>query len=412
MDIDNHKEYKHRMGTKRVNLVEADGTPLKDKEVMVKQTKHKFLFGCAEFSVIPYANNEYEGYEKEIADERFRKFLDIFNYVTLPFYWQRYEPVKGQSDTERMKKAAKWLISKGCILKGHPLCWHTLTAPWLLDLCNDDILKAQIERINRDVKEFEGLIDIWDVINEVVIMPNFDKYDNGITRLCKELGRINIVKEMFDATKKANPNTTLLINDYNNSEAYEILIEGCLEAGVPIDAIGIQSHMHKGYWGVEKTNRVLERYSRFKLPIHFTENTLVSGQLMPSENKDANDFIPDSWPSTPEGEERQAREVVSHYRTLFANPMVESITWWDFLDGSWLGAPSGLIHKDSTAKPAYEELRKLIKDKWWTKSFQATTDEYGSINISGFLGEYEVVCGGKTYSFTLDKESESVTLVF
>lgn len=151
-----------------------------------------------------------------------------------------------------------------------------------------------------------GLIDMWDVINEVVIMPIFDKYDNGITRICKVLGRVGIVREVFAATKESNQDAILLINDFNTSRSYENLIEGCLEAGIPIDAIGIQSHQHQGYWGLEKTQEVLERFSRFGLPIHFTENTLISGDIMPPEIEDLNDFKVEDWPTTPQGEERQA----------------------------------------------------------------------------------------------------------
>ena len=118
-------------------------------------------------------------------------------------------------------------------------------------------------RIRREVSTFKGTIDAWDVINEVVIMPVFDKYDNGITRICKDLGRIKLVKKVFEEAKKADPGAMLLINDFNTSQAYEILIEGCLEAGVPISAIGIQSHQHQGYWGLEKLREVLERFSHF-----------------------------------------------------------------------------------------------------------------------------------------------------
>lgn len=87
-----------------------------------------------------------------------------------------------------------------------------------------------------------------DVINEVVIMPIFNKYDNGLTRVCKELGRINLIKTVFEAARSTNPKATLILNDFDISPAYDILIEGCLEAGIEIDIIGIQSHMHQGYW--------------------------------------------------------------------------------------------------------------------------------------------------------------------
>jgi GH35 family endo-1,4-beta-xylanase len=59
-----------------------------------------------------------------------------------------------------------------------------------------------------------------------------------------------------------------------------------LAAGIQLDVIGIQSHMHKGYWGVEKTLKVLEHFERFKLPIHFNENSFLSGHLVPPEVND------------------------------------------------------------------------------------------------------------------------------
>lgn len=413
MDIEQKKEYAHRMGTKKLKLIGIDGSPVVNSEATVTMTKHQFLFGCSDFSLIPLANSELDGDAKEEAEERAKKLFDMFNYSTLPFYWCDIEQVKGQPDTKRLKKAARWMKSKGCVLKGHPLCWHSFTAPWLLDMSNSQILTSQLDRIKREVGDFAGLIDIWDVINEVVIMPVFKKYDNGITRICKDMGRIRTVSEMFGAAREANPDTILLINDfvYTSIDSYEILMEGCLKAGISIDAIGIQSHMHQGYWGVEKTQEILERFSRFNLPIHFTESTLISGQLMPPEIVDFNDYVVDDWTSTPEGEERQARESVLHYKTLFEHPGVESITWWEFMDGQWLGAPSGLLTKDNRVKPAYDELYKLIKGEWWTKPITKVTDELGSIDISGFLGEYEVACNGKKGFFRLEKGNDKTEVM-
>ncbi|WP_330676693.1 endo-1,4-beta-xylanase [Butyrivibrio sp. DSM 10294] len=93
--------------------------------------------------------------------------------------------------------------------------------------------------------------------------------------ICKEKGRVGLIKEVFDRAHADNPDAVLLLNDFNTSTNYEILIDGCLNAGVPISAIGIQSHQHQGYWGKEKLEEVLERFSHFGLPIHFTENTLI-----------------------------------------------------------------------------------------------------------------------------------------
>lgn len=395
---------KHRTANVTLRILRPDGTPAANQEVMVEQTRQQFLFGTAAFDLVPLANGEYAGEEKEQAEERAGRLTDLFNAATLPFYWAMFEPQRGNPRTEALKKAADWCIERGLRVKGHPLCWHTLTADWLLSMSVPEILEAQTGRIHRDVSDFRGRIDMWDVINEAVIMPVFDKYVNGITRLCKEKGRINTVKAMFAAAREENPSAVLLINDFDVSPAYDILVEGCLEAGIPIDAIGIQSHMHQGYWGVEKTLKVLENFERFHLPIHFTETTLVSGHLMPPEIVDLNDYQVTEWPATPEGEHRQAEEAVLHYKTLFAHPLVEAITWWDLSDGGWLNAPAGLIRKDGSRKPAYDELLKLVKGDWWLPPTRLATGSRGELRLSVFFGDYELEHEGSRVKFSVDRE--------
>ena len=379
-------QFANKQSTARLRLVKPDGTPAAYQQVKADQISHQFLFGCGAFDTVEMMKTQDEG-KKEFLRERMEKWLKLFNYGTLPFYWGRYEPEEGKTAYPETIAAAKWLREKGVQVKGHPLCWHTACAPWLMQYSNEEILRRQIERIHRDVGAFRGVINLWDVINEVVIMPVFDRYDNAITRICKELGRAGLVKEVFAAAKGTDPDAVLLINDFNTSPKYEQLIEDLLEADVPISAIGIQSHQHQGYWGAEKLNDVLERFSRFNLPIHFTENTLISGEIMPPHIVDLNDWQVDEWPSTPEYEERQAREISEMYTILFSHPLVEAITTWDFNDGCWLKAPSGFVHEDNSEKPSYHALKKLIHEDWETHETLAT-DEDGFLTLTGFRGGY------------------------
>ncbi|MDR0948728.1 MAG: endo-1,4-beta-xylanase, partial [Lachnospiraceae bacterium] len=278
-------------------------------------------------------------------------------------------------------------------LKGHPLCWHTACVNWLMNYSNEEIIKKQVARINRDVGYFAGTIDMWDVINEVVIMPIFDKYDNAITRICKELGRVRTVKTMFDAARATNPDAKLLINDFNLSTNYQILIDGCLNSGVEIDEIGLQTHMHQGYMGKDRLMEILERFEVFGKPLHFTEITLTSGHIMPPEIDDLNDYKIDSWPSTPEFEDRQAKEFVEMYEILFAHPLVRTAYSWNFVDGGWLGAPAGILRADGSAKPVYDALYDLIRKQWWTDT-EVVTDENGEATVEGFRGDYKLTCMG------------------
>ena len=337
-----------------------------------------------------------------------QKWLGLFNYGTLPFYWGGFEPEEGNPHTEQLMNAAKFLKSKDVTVKGHPLCWHTGCVPWLMNYDNKTILQKQLERIHRDVGNFKGIIDMWDVINEVVIMPIYDKYDNAITRICKELGRVGLVKKVFDAAQETNPDGIFLINDFNLSTNYEILIDGCLNAGVPIKTIGLQSHQHQGVWSLEKTEEILSRFEHFGLPIHFTENTIVAGPLVAPEITDLQDAHYDDDAATPELEQKQADDLEKMYRNLFENhPLVTAITNWDFGDGAWLNAPSGVIRKDGSLKPSYNRLHHLIKEEWHTE-LDATTDADGYITIEGYKGKYEISAGNKKAAFFLSKGGDVV----
>ena len=132
---------------------------------------------------------------------------------------------------------------------------------------------------------------------------------------------------------------------------------------------------------------------------------------MPPEIVDLNDYQVEKWPTTPEGEEHQVSEAIQHYQTLFAHPLVEGITWWDSSDGGWLNAPAGLIRKDGSIKPAYNELMKLIKGEWWISPTTFTTDNNGKLQFSGFFGEYNLTYKGQQTAFTIAKENGSIITI-
>jgi GH35 family endo-1,4-beta-xylanase len=292
-------------------------------------------------------------------------------------------------------------------VKGHPLVWHTVQPPWLLGLDLDEVERLQRARIRDLAGGFAGTIDLWDAINEAVIMPVFENGENAITPLARARGRIFMVRMAFEEARAANPAATLVLNDFDLTSAYECLIEGVLEAGVQIDAIGLQTHMHQGYRGEDHMRRTLDRFARYGLPLHLTETTLVSGHLMPPEIEDLNDYQIPQWPTTEEGEARQADEIVRHYRSLVAHPAVESVNYWGVTDeGAWLGAPAGLIRKDGSRKPAYDALEALIKGEWWLPPTETRTAADGTLTVEGFFGDYTVTAGDHTMPFTIGALSD------
>lgn len=403
-------DMQHRIGEVTLTVIGPDGQPITDSVVTVAQRRHAFAFGNIAFDLVDLVGGpDPEGQPAEPThrgaldlDQVAEPWLNLFNTATLPFYWGRYEPRRGATDAERLRITAQWLADRGVAVKGHPLVWHTVQPPWLLDLRLDEVERLLRQRIHDTVAGFAGLIDTWDAINEAVIMPVFDNGANAITPLARARGRIQMVRMAFEEARAANPRATLILNDFDLSSAYECLIEGVLEAGVRIDAIGLQTHMHQGYHGEEWMTRMLDRFARYGLPLHLTETTLVSGHLMPSEIEDLNDYQIPRWPTTEEGEARQADDIERHYRSLVAHPAVQAINYWGLSDdGAWLGAPVGLIRSDGTRKPSYAALASLIKGEWWLGPTDLRTDAAGRVTVRGFFGDYTVTSADRVAAFTV-----------
>jgi endo-1,4-beta-xylanase len=396
---------RHRIGEVTLTVLAQDGRPLADRVVTVAQQRHAFAFGNIGFDFVglvggppPEAGGPAFGGATDLDLDRLGElWLNLFNTATLPFYWGPYEPRRGATDVERLTKTARWLADRGVTVKGHPLVWHTVQPSWLLGLDVDEVERLQRTRIRDLVGGFAGVIDLWDAINEAVIMPVFENGDNAITRLALARGRIAMVRMAFEEARAANPAVTLVLNDFDLSSAYECLIEGVLEAGIRIDAIGLQTHMHQGYRGEEYMTRMLDRFARYGLPLHLTESTLVSGHLMPADIRDLNDYQIPEWPTTDEGEARQADEIVRHYRSLVAHPAVQSINYWGLTDdGAWLGAPVGLVRADGSRKPSYDALERLIKGDWWMPPTEMRTGPDGTLVVRGFFGDYTVSVPGQS----------------
>jgi GH35 family endo-1,4-beta-xylanase len=370
----------HRKADAVIRVLDASGKPVPSARVEIEQTRHAFLFGCNVFLL------GRAGAERSEAAYR-EQFAALFNYATLPFYWFSYEPLRGRPTHARIEQMARWCRDHGITPKGHPLAWNYADPFWLP---NDpaEVRTLQMARIDDCVKRFHGLIEVWDVVNEATHFERdeFKKQAPKLTGMWEETGRVEFVRECFRHTRAANSEATLLLNDYRTDAAYAKLLGEVSEGpgGRPFDVIGIQSHQHGGTWSNRQIWEVCERFSRFNVPLHFTETTILSGERRRERTKEP-------WPSTPEGEKLQAEEVERFYTMLFSHPAVAAITWWDFSDrGAWQSAPAGLVRADMSPKPAYERLHQLVRERWWTQA-TVSTGPAGEARCRAFLGEHKVL---------------------
>ena len=344
--------------------------------MQVEQLRHDFLFGSNLFMFARCGNPELE--------EQYRqRFAGLLNYCTLGFYWAAYERAPGKPLYEYTDLVLPWTREHGITCKGHPLAWdHPASSPrWLPD-DPKEIERLSTNRVREIVTRFKGRIDVWDVVNEATHLAD-KRNKTKMADWAATLGAVLYVTRHLEVARAANPQATLLVNDYRIEPAYYKILDSLQHNGKRLfDAVGLQSHMHDGAWPLRRVWDRCDTYGKLGLPLHFTETTVVSGPRKgPGEN----------WGgTTPEGEARQADLTTKFYTTLFAHPAVQAITWWDFSDlGAWQGAAAGWLRRDMSPKPVYERLLALIKGEWWTKT-EATTDARGEVKLRAFYGTHRI----------------------
>ena len=362
-----------------LRVVDKNGNPVGNAAADVKLTNHAFKFGCNGFGIRSITSADLQAaYET--------RFSALLNYATLPFYWGSYEPAQGQTREAHLHTMAAWCAEQKITTKGHPLIWHEVFPQWAQKL-SDDMVFDLLERRARTIPaQFKGQVDIWDVVNEATVSHRFD---NAVGRWSTRDGAATLVEKALRWAHEANPEATLLYNDFNIAPAFERLVADLLDRDAPVDVIGIQSHMHQGTWSLERAWTVCETYARFGLPLHFTELTVLSGRLKPKDETDWHKRHTD-WISTPEGESAQAEYGEQLYTLLFSHPAVGAITWWDFADyDAWQGAPAGFLRTDMSPKPLHDRLMALVHGEWRT-DVQTATDAQGLTRCRCFFGEHTV----------------------
>jgi endo-1,4-beta-xylanase len=390
-----------RKGDCLVEVVDAAGKPVSGARVEARQTGHEFLFGCNAFVLGQL--------KPEDLEQRYESgFARLFNFATVPFYWEGIEPARGElryaepaRDIWRRPPPDRFLpfaAKHGITLKGHPLLWHAYNPSWLPKDANE-LRELYRKRFREISSRYADKIPIWDAVNEsLVCVTNYPLYTPDrqyVGWAFKE------VAPLFPAQ------TTLMINEVTpfnfppaEKNRYLAQIRQLLAQGAAIRGIGFQYHymrreaLDKYLAGKDCNPQSLldlyEEAGRFGLPLYITEITFPSAGL--------------------EGEELQAAVVRDHYRLWFSAPRMAGITWWNLGDGTAVKgeneAMGGLMDAQLQPKAAYRVLDQLINQAWKTRA-QLQTDAQGKAGFRGFYGRYKVVArsGGQTQEleFTLSR---------
>jgi len=389
---------RHRKADLEVRVSDAGGRPCRGVPLSVRMVRHEFLFGCALFDAL--ADREEEG--RKPADEtllcRWEKFRqlakDLFNFATLPFYWKTYEREKGRTASGFVSRLYDWCVSSGMTPKGHPLVWHEAVPAWLPQ-DETELLRLMRERLERIARDFGPRgghpLAFVDFINEPTAAPRH--FSNPVARWMQRVGPDEAITTAYDFCREFDLPSRGIINHYLHDDEFFCAVRRLIDSGRKVAAVGLQSHQHSGTRPPSMFWETSDRFASLGVAVHWTENSVLSGEHKKLRLVNEQLEAPSCWPSTPEGEERQAQELVDQYTTLFGHPAVAALTQWNFSDArSWLGAPSGLLDRNLNPKPAYEALYRLIKKEWWTDA-QSKTNGEGLCRLRVFRGNYEITAG-------------------
>jgi endo-1,4-beta-xylanase len=326
-------------------------------DIALKGARKEFLFGCNGFKY------------PQLGEPYARKFNELFNFVTLPFYLGHTTKTEGQTDYACVDKILEWAQRDGLTTKGHPLVWFNegIIPPWLEGRNFEDVRKAFEDYITQSVSRYRGRISIWDVINEAHDWANAFAYD--------EDQFLEMTRMACDTTRAADPDAIRIVNScctwgeyvarwYTSKQDLgrtprSVLryVRDVIAAGIDFEVIGLQ--MYYPSRDLFEINMHLDLFCALGKPIHITELG-VSAANKPQTTKHHLQLNPHFWHGTPWSETQQADWIEGFYTICYAKPAIEAVSWWNFTDPAFV-PQSGLAHEDLTPKEGYWRLLKLFK---------------------------------------------------
>ncbi|MEW4449439.1 endo-1,4-beta-xylanase [Qipengyuania sp. JC766] len=170
--------------------------------------------------------------------------------------WQALRPGPETYDFARMDEIVAWVGREGLDMRGHTLLWHR--PQWFPDWLNtydfganpvQEAERVVTEHIRTVTRRYRGVISSHDVVNEAI---DHDRNAPMETSLSRAMGSVEAVLDLaFHTAREELPQGQLVYNDYMSWEPAHLkhcadvlrLLEGFRKRDVPVDALGIQSHI-------------------------------------------------------------------------------------------------------------------------------------------------------------------------
>jgi endo-1,4-beta-xylanase len=167
--------------------------------------------------------------------------------------WQALRPAPDKFDFHGADTILAFAQAHDQRVRGHNLCWHEALPAWFAGTVTKDNAKQYLtENIRTVAGRYAGKLQSWDVVNEA-IDPRNGRPDGLRQSPWLEMIGPDYLDIAFRTARQADPAVLLTYNDYGieldtpdqtaKRDAVMTLVRGMKARGVPIDAVGVQSHL-------------------------------------------------------------------------------------------------------------------------------------------------------------------------
>ena len=321
--------------------------------------ERKFLYGCAVNAKLLASDAAYAALVREQANivvaENAMKWGPLRPSID-SFYFDDADALVAFAEANRMK------------VRGHNLCWHRQLPTWFKDQATPanarELLTTHIEKV---AGRYAGRMHSWDVVNEAVSVSD-GRADGLRDSPWMQLVGSDYIETAFNAARRADPQALLAYNEYGiegEDDASEKKRAALLELlrrlkarHVPVDALGIQSHITAGHPYGAGLQRLMAAARGLGLQIFLTEMD-VNDRDWP-----ADDGIRDTAVATAYG---------SYLDLALGEPSVRAVLTWGITDkATWLNG------EDSRKDKLPERCLPFDRDYQPVKAFFAMRKSFDS----------------------------------
>ena len=170
--------------------------------------------------------------------------------------WQAIRPGPEAFAFDRFDAITAFAARRGFAMRGHTLLWHR--PKWFPEWLNaydfgarpaSEAARLMTTHIDTMIGRYGAQIKSWDVVNEAVDPDTGALVDTSLSRAMG--GPEPLLDLAFRTARTAAPDAELVYNDYMSwepgNEKHRAgvlrLLEGFRARGVPVDALGVQSHI-------------------------------------------------------------------------------------------------------------------------------------------------------------------------